>query len=96
MSRPINDAYTAASDLFKDLIIADSPLGIPHIKFAKHVLKRFLCLRRRDPSAQTLSKQTAQTETASDTRRRSTLRADERFFLQTNRNRNATHRILKT
>jgi hypothetical protein len=56
MSRPVNDAYAAAPDFVKDLIIADSPLGIPHIKLAKHVLKRFRCLRRRDPSAQTLSK----------------------------------------
>jgi hypothetical protein len=78
------------------LIIAYSPLGIPHIKFAKHVLKRFLRLRRRDPSAQTLSKQTAETKTASDSRRRATLRTGERFLLQANRNRNAAHRILKS
>ncbi|KAF5407148.1 MAG: hypothetical protein Udaeo2_27760 [Candidatus Udaeobacter sp.] len=96
MSRPVNNAYAVAPDFFKDLIIAYSPLGIRHIKFAKHVLERFLRLMRRDPSAQTLSKQTTQTQTASNTRRRSALRADERFLLQTNRNRNAAHRILKT
>ena len=66
MSRTINDAYAAAPDFFKDLIIAYSPLGVPYIEFAKHVLKRFLRLRRRNSSAETLSKQTVQTKTASD------------------------------
>jgi hypothetical protein len=58
MPRPINDAYAAAPDFFKDLIIAYSPLGIPYIEFAKHVLKRLLRATRSDRSAQTLRKQT--------------------------------------
>jgi hypothetical protein len=41
------------------LIIAYSPLGIPYIEFAKHVLKGLLRVSRRNPSAQTLNKQTA-------------------------------------
>ena len=84
MSRPINDAYAAAPDFFQNLIIAYSPIGVLHMEFAKHVLKRFLRIRRRDSRAQTLSKQTAQTKTASYTRSRSTMRTGERFLLQTN------------
>jgi len=59
MPRPINDAYAATSDFFKDLIVAYSPLGIPYIDFAKQVLKRLLRVTRRGWSAQTLGKQTA-------------------------------------
>jgi hypothetical protein len=84
MSRPINDAYSTVPDFFQNLIIAYSPLGIPHIEFSEHVLERFLRLRRRDSSAQTLSKQTTQTKTASYARCRSALRAGQRLLLQTN------------
>jgi hypothetical protein len=59
MPRPINNAYAPVPHFFKDLIIAYSPLGIPYIEFAKHVLKRLLRVSRRNPSAQTLNKQTA-------------------------------------
>ena len=41
VSRPINDAYATASDFFENLVITYSPLGVPHIEFSKHVLKRF-------------------------------------------------------
>ena len=59
MPRPINNAYAAVPDFFKDLIIAYSPLAIPYIEFAKQVLKRLLRVTRRDRCAQTLGKQTA-------------------------------------
>jgi hypothetical protein len=59
MPRTVNNAYAAMPDFFKDLIITYSPLGIPYIEFAKHILKRLLRVSRRNPSAQTLNKQTA-------------------------------------
>jgi len=41
MSRPINVPYAAAPDFFQNLVIAYSPLGVPHIEFSENVLKRF-------------------------------------------------------
>src|SRR2546421_2811245 len=83
MSRPINVPYAAAPDFFQNLIIAYSPLGVLDFEFAEYVRKRFL-RPGRDWGTQTLSKQAAQTKTASNTRCRSTLRAGERFLVETN------------
>jgi hypothetical protein len=73
-------ATSCASSLWT---IAYSPIGVLHMEFAKHVLERFLRTSQRGSRAQTLSKQTAQTKTASYTRSRSTVRTGERFLLQT-------------
>ena len=96
MSRPINHADPTAPDFFQNLIIAYSPLGVLHVEFSEHILKRFFRRPQGNPAAQTLSKQTTQTETAPNTRCRSALRTGKRFLLQSNRNRNAAHRILKS
>jgi hypothetical protein len=54
MSRPINDAYAAVPDFFENLITAYSPIGVSHIDFSEHVLKRLFSLRLGNSSAQTL------------------------------------------
>jgi hypothetical protein len=93
---PVNDANAATPDFLKNLIIAYPPLRIPYIEFAKRVSKRLFSMMGRNSGAEALSQKTAQTKTAPNTRHRSALRTNGGFLLQTNRNRNAAHRILET
>ena len=65
LTRAINNAHPAAADLFEDLIVAKSPIGITHIDLAEHVFERF---RIASVTSQTFIQQTVQTETARDTR----------------------------
>ena len=39
LTRPINDAHAAAADFFKDLIIANPPVGVADINLIEHVLQ---------------------------------------------------------
>jgi hypothetical protein len=42
LPRPINEPHPAAPYFFQNLIIAHPPIGIAHIEFAEHVIKRFI------------------------------------------------------
>src|SRR5207247_1166083 len=92
LARAINDTHSTAPDFFQNLIIAQSPVGIAHIDFSKHILKRFTVMA---VGAQTLREQTAQAKSPPHAPCRSTLRACERFLLQTARNRNVVHENVK-
>src|ERR671918_2712055 len=88
----INDAHSAASDFFQDLIFAQPPIGVAHFNFTEHVLERFICLTRAVGVPHALREQTPQTKSRSDAPYRPTLWADDLFLLQTEGNRNAVHR----
>jgi hypothetical protein len=41
LPRPINHAHPTAPDFLKDLIIPYAPIGVTHIEFTEHIIKRF-------------------------------------------------------
>src|SRR6266545_4402638 len=98
LPRPINDAHSPATDFFKNLIIAYSPIGVAYVEFAEQVIKCFR-LRRgfggqvavMSIGAHACGEHTAQTKTASDTRCRSALRAGTRLLLEVHRVRTGGH-----
>src|SRR6266545_5045335 len=65
---PINDAHAAAADFFKDLIIANPPVGVPDINLVEHLFERLSIFR---VAAKTAAQQTIQTKPAPDARCRS-------------------------
>src|SRR4029450_10055716 len=77
LPRPINDPHSSAPDFFQNLIITYTPIGVTYIEFPEQIIKRFL-LRRSCGGSVTVApisadprgKKAAQTQTASDARRR--------------------------
>src|SRR5262249_41106311 len=64
LARPIDDAHAAATNFFKDLIVADAPIGVAKIDFIEHCLETFLPLDISEAALQ----QTIQTKTAPNPR----------------------------
>src|SRR5206468_122748 len=94
LASAINNAHPAAADLFEDLIVAKSPIGVTHIDLPEHVLERF---RIASIIAKTFMQQTGQTETTRDTGCRSAFSTRGRFFPAPGRRRNGrgVHEMLK-
>jgi hypothetical protein len=90
LPRAINNAHPATPDFFQNLIIAQFPVSVPHLNFAKYILERF-CIRalavlsylRGGFLRKALREQTAQAKSAFDARSRAALRTGGWFFLDT-------------
>src|SRR4030095_1942651 len=92
LPRAINDAHSAASDFFQNLIITYAPIGVTYLKFPEQVIKRFFlrwsCSERvtvGPVSAHPCGEHTAQTKAASDTRCGPAFGADSRLLLEVHR-----------
>ena len=88
LAGPINDAHPAAPDFFQNLIIAYAPIGVTHIQFAKHVIKRFVFLTI---GTHSLSEEATEAKTSADARRRSTLWTGCGLFLEIGGNARRVH-----
>src|SRR5882724_4345525 len=78
----INNPHPATPDLFENLIIAQSPIGIAHVDFSEHVLQRFSVV---SVSAKTTVEQTTQTKTPRHARCRCTFWARDRSLTRPRR-----------
>src|SRR6266446_9003501 len=98
LSRPINDAHSAASNFFQNLIITQEPIPVVTINLAQRVVQRGLDWRLLAIGVNTRGKKALQAKAAANARCGSTFCADARFSLKMQRKRTAgrTHERITT